>query len=212
MNFLDGLDGLASGTSAINAMFFGLIAFQTNIQRTEQYFMMYVAYSLMGSCLGFLHNNFRFRKKARIFLGDSGSFFLGFTLASIALMGTWAENQSTALLVPVIVLGHPIFDTILITIMRIKEGKVKNIRQWLDYTGWDHFHHRLVDLGISKKWAVLVIYIICTWLGLNAMILKNADGLHAWYSIIQLGIVFLLFASFMVYSDKSYKEPNCFKK
>ena len=92
--------------------------------------------------------------------------------------------------------------------MRIKEGKVKNIRQWLDYTGWDHFHHRLVDLGISKKWAVLVIYIICTWLGLNAMILKNADGLHAWYSIIQLGIVFLLFASFMVHSGKSHKDLN----
>ena len=92
VNFLDGMDGLCGGFGAIAAFFFGLLAFMT-----EQPFLMFLAFSLSGSCLGFLPWNFRLRKSARIFMGDAGSLFIGFTLASFALMGDWAENRTVAL-------------------------------------------------------------------------------------------------------------------
>jgi UDP-GlcNAc:undecaprenyl-phosphate GlcNAc-1-phosphate transferase len=178
-NFLDGMDGLATGTGCIAAIFFGLVALQNNHD-----FMVYLALPLVGSCLSFLPYNFRFRKPAAIFLGDAGSTFLGFMLASLAVLGDWAGNHAVRLIVPVLILGVPIFDMSFTTFMRIKNGQVRTFREWVEFTGRDHIHHRLEDLRIGRIGAVLVIYCVTIWLGLSALALKNTTGLNA---ILQVG-------------------------
>ena len=192
MNFLDGLDGLASGVSAICALFFGLAAVQTG-----QEFMMFLSMALLGSCLGFLPHNFWPRRPARIFLGDTGATFLGFTLAGIGIMGEWATNNLAALAVPLIILGVPIFDTTLTSVMRIKNGHVSTFNEWLSFTGQDHFHHRLVQLGITKGAAVLIIYGLSGYLGLSSLLLRDARGLDALIMVAQVFVVFTLIGSFV---------------
>jgi len=88
MNFFDGMDGLATGLSAIIALFIGIVSFQT-----DQPFMGWIAIAVMGSCLGFFPYNFRLNKPAAIFLGDAGSTFLGFVLAALAIKGYWAHDR-----------------------------------------------------------------------------------------------------------------------
>ena len=199
LNFLDGLDGLATGASAINAFFFGLVALQT-----DQPFMMLLSIALVGSCLGFLPFNFRRFKSASIFLGDTGSNFLGFTLAGIGILGDWGIDSLVGLTVPILILGVPIFDTTLTTVVRIKTGQVRSFGEWIRFTGRDHFHYRLSDLGIGNKKAVWVIYLVSIWLGLGALVLKDARGIDAIFSLMQVAIIFLLIGSFMIFVQNRY--------
>jgi UDP-GlcNAc:undecaprenyl-phosphate GlcNAc-1-phosphate transferase len=201
VNFLDGMDGLASGSSAINAAFFALVALQTG-----QPFMMLLSIALMGGCLGFLPYNFRRLKPASIFLGDSGSNFLGFTLAGIGILGEWGTNNLVGLAVPILILSVPIFDTTLTTVVRIKTGKVRSFGEWIKFAGRDHFHHRLSDLGLGNKTAVWIIYLISVWLGLEALVTKNARGIDAVFSLLQVFIVFVLIGSFMVFVQNRYER------
>jgi UDP-GlcNAc:undecaprenyl-phosphate/decaprenyl-phosphate GlcNAc-1-phosphate transferase len=201
LNFLDGMDGLATGSAGINALFFGLVALQT-----EQPFVMLLSLAMAGSCLGFLPWNFRRHQPARIFLGDGGSNFLGFTLAGVGIIGNWGSHSLVGLAVPILILGVPIFDTTLTTVVRIKRGQVRSFGEWLRFTGRDHFHHRLSDLGIGNRKAVYVIYLVTFWLGLEALVMKNARGIDAVFSIAQVGIVFLLIGLFMVLVQDRYRR------
>ena len=201
VNFLDGMDGLAAGSSSINAGFFALVALQTG-----QPIMALLAIALMGSCLGFIPHNFRRVKPAGIFLGDSGSNFLGFTLAGIGIVGDWGVHSLVGLTVPILILGVPIFDTTLTTIVRFRTGQVRTFGEWIRFTGRDHFHHRLSDLGVGNKMAVWIIYLVSVWLGLEALVLKNARGIDAIFSILQVVIVFLLIGSFMVFVQGRYAK------
>jgi UDP-GlcNAc:undecaprenyl-phosphate GlcNAc-1-phosphate transferase len=201
INFLDGMDGLASGLTAITAMFFGLVALQNG-----QDSMVYLALPLVGACLGFLPYNFRMKRNALIFLGDAGSTFLGFTLASLAVMGDWAGNYTVRLIVPLLILGVPIFDMSFTTFMRVKNGQVRSFKEWVDFTGRDHIHHRLEGLHIGRVGAVAVIYVVTFWLGLSALVLKNATGLNAILQVGQSVIVFLLMGFFMVFVQREYHK------
>ena len=199
VNFLDGMDGLAAGTSTINAAFFALVAFRTNDP-----FMMLLSIALVGSCLGFMPHNFRRHRPASIFLDDSGSNFLGFTLAGIGILGKWGADSFVGLVVPIIILGVPIFDTTLTTVVRIKTGQVRSLGEWIRFTGRDHFHHRLSDLGIGNKKAVWVIYLVSIGQGLEALLLQRARGVDAVLSLLQVGLVFFLFGFFMVFVQNRY--------
>jgi UDP-GlcNAc:undecaprenyl-phosphate GlcNAc-1-phosphate transferase len=201
VNFLDGMDGLAVGMCGIMAAFFGLVALQT-----DQVSMAYLALPLVGACLSFLPYNFRFRRPAAIFLGDAGSTFLGFMVAALGVMGNWAGDHTVRLIVPVLILGVPIFDMTFTTFMRIKSGKVRNFKQWIDFTGRDHIHHRLEALRIGRPGAVLVIYVVTIWLGLSALALKNTSGLNAILQVAQSVIVFLLLSFFMFFVHGKYLE------
>ena len=201
LNFMDGMDGLAAGTAGLNALFFSLIAWRNG---EAGHLIILVSTVLLGACLGFLPYNFRRNRPALIFLGDGGSTFLGFVLAGIAVMGNWGEDQFVGIAIPLLVLGVPIFDMTLTTVMRIKDGYVRSFRQWIEFTGRDHFHHRLADLGIGKRAAVLVIYLVTTWLGLSAMVLDKARGVEAIFALLQSGIVFLLIAAFMIFVKEQY--------
>jgi UDP-GlcNAc:undecaprenyl-phosphate GlcNAc-1-phosphate transferase len=169
VNFVDGVDGLASGISVIAAIFFGMIAFNGGHDDVAM-----LSIVVMAAGIGFLFFNF---KPAKIYLGDAGSTLLGFLLASIALFGQWSNNGPViALGIPVLILGLLIFDMCYITVSRVISGRVKNVREWLDYTGRDHFHHRLLDLGLSERQTVIFMYGTCFILGLSALVLENTSN------------------------------------
>lgn len=182
MNFFDGMDGLATGLSILASFFIGVVAFQTN-----QPFLGWLAIAVMGACIGFLPYNFGPRKPAKIFLGDSGSNFLGFTLSSIAVMGVWSERSIiSSLITPILIFSVFIYDMIYVTVNRFTTGKVHNIKEWLDYVGKDHLHHRMEYLLHSKRNSVLFIYLLSFSLGLNALLLRTAD---TWSAVILLSQV-----------------------
>jgi UDP-GlcNAc:undecaprenyl-phosphate GlcNAc-1-phosphate transferase len=185
MNFIDGMDGLASGLSGIIAGFMGVVAFQTN-----QPFMGWIAIAILGSCLGFFPFNFRFKKPALIFLGDTGSTFLGFILAGLAVVGYWSDrSRIVAFANPVLIFWVLIFDMMYITAERIITGKVSTVKEWIDYVGTDHLHHRLFFL-LGDKWkAVLTIFLYSTILGLSSIALRNARMIDA---IILVGQAFFI--------------------
>ncbi len=187
LNFLDGMDGLAAGLAVITAGFMGIVAFQTN-----QPMMGWLSAALVGSCLGFLPHNFRRKAPASIFLGDAGSTFLGFTLASLAVKGTWAENSIIDIAAPVLIFGVLIFDMVHLTVTRLVLGKVKDFRGWLEYVGQDHLHHRIAALLGSKRQSVLFIYLLSICLGLAAIALRNARTIDALVLLGQAAIIVII--------------------
>lgn len=189
-NYLDGLDGLAAGSAAINFGCFAVI-----LLLSGQIYLSIFCMVFFFACLGFLPHNFN-RKK--IFLGDAGSTFLGFVLASVALVGSWAQDNIARVSIPFIILGVPIFDMTFTTIMRIAEGKVNTIIEWLKYAGRDHFHHYLVDIGLHPKGAVVFIYFITLSLGISAIMVSNDLAVEAFLSLFQAIIIFGIIATVIV--------------
>ncbi len=188
MNFFDGMDGLAGGLGALISFFLGVVAFQTN-----QPFLGWVAVAMMGGCLGFLPFNFRLKGQARIFLGDAGSTVIGFLLACIAVYGDWADgNPIVALVSPILIFWILIFDMVHITVERILTGKVLNFRQWIEYVGRDHLHHRLANALGGKRKSVLFIYLMCLCLGTSAVVLRNARTVDAILLMVQASIIEIL--------------------
>ncbi|MFC1814705.1 glycosyltransferase family 4 protein [Thermodesulfobacteriota bacterium] len=185
MNFFDGMDGLAAGVSGLIAFFLGTVAFQTG-----QPFLAWISVALMGGCLGFLPFNFRIKARASIFLGDAGSTVLGFLLACVAVYGKWAESDPVvALASPLLIFWILIFDMVHITIDRIITGKVANFREWIDYVGKDHLHHRLANVLGGHKRSVLFIYLLILCLGTSAIVLRYARPMDAILLIIQAFII-----------------------
>ena len=189
LQFLDGMDGLAAGLGAIAALFFALAALQTN-----QPYLMFLAAPLVGACLGFMPYNLRFGRPATIFLGDAGASFIGFTLAGLAVMGDWAENDFIALLTPVLILAVPLFDIAFVGTARVLTGKVHSLGEWLTYTAKDHIHHRFEALGLTRTETVLLILFIAATLGVSAMLLKDATKHEAALVLIQAGCVLAIIA------------------
>jgi UDP-GlcNAc:undecaprenyl-phosphate GlcNAc-1-phosphate transferase len=189
LQFLDGMDGLAAGLGAIAALFFSMAALQTS-----QPYLMFLAAPLVGACLGFLPYNLRFGRPATIFLGDAGASFIGFTLAGLAVMGEWAENDFIGLLTPVLILAVPLFDIAFVGTVRVVTGKVHSVGEWLAYTARDHIHHRFEALGLTRTETVLLILFISATLGLSAMLLKDATKHEAALVLIQAGCVLAIIA------------------
>lgn len=195
INFLDGIDGLATSLVFIAAMAFGVVAVQT-----AQPFFLLLCSALGGACLGFLPFNFR-RTQASAFLGDAGATLLGFSIASIAIVGEWGGAGATTLdvIVPLLILGVPIFDTTFITVTRFADGRIRTFREWIEYTGRDHIHHRLMDLGLSRHDTVGFLCVICIVLALSAITLKNATGFLAILSLLQGVIILTIVGRFMLF-------------
>ncbi len=161
INFLDNMDGLSAGVSGVAAAFILLMGLQN-----DQILVSALAAAVLGACLGFLRYNF---KPAQIFMGDAGALFLGFLLAVLALQLRFPENSNfVTWMVPVFILGLPIFDTTLVTISRIRRGVSPNT------AGKDHTSHRLVALGFSQREAVLILYLFAGIFGLIALFVTQA--------------------------------------
>jgi len=191
VNFFDGMDGLAAGLAAICSLSFFVIA-----HLTGQAYLGFLTIALAGSSLGFIRYNF---KPASVFLGDGGSTFLGFTLAGLAVMGEWAEhNPKVALTLPILILSVFVFDMVYITISRILTGTVRNFRDWIEYTGKDHLHHRLVSIGFNEIQSVVLIYLIAACLGIGGITLIASLELRTYFVLIQAILMLIIIVVLML--------------
>lgn len=165
VNLIDGLDGLAGGVAFIAlAAIFAISAIR------HETFMMLVSAALGGSILGFLFYNFN---PASIFMGDSGSMFLGFMIATSSIRASQKASTAVAILIPIIVLAIPIADTALAIVRRAMR------RQGLFTGDREHIHHRLIDSGLSHRRAVLGLYAVSVACGLAAITLFMAQDRSA---------------------------------
>jgi UDP-GlcNAc:undecaprenyl-phosphate GlcNAc-1-phosphate transferase len=173
-NLLDNMDGLSAGVALVASLVLLL-----NAWLLGGFFMSLVYVALIGSLLGFLVYNWH---PASIFLGDSGSLFIGFVLASLTLLQRYVSHASSSyfpVLMPVLVLALPILDTTTVTVIRIRERRPI-------YVGDSrHLSHRLVSLGMRPPLAVFTIYLISLGLGLGAVGLAHASLTHSVIILVQ---------------------------
>ena len=197
INFLDGIDGLVTGFGIFcSFIFLGLSLL------TQQQYVSYLSAVLLGTSLGFLPYNWY---KAKIFLGDSGSAIVGFMLAAISVIGWWAEkNPVVSLSTPVLILSVPIYDIVYITISRIKNKQVRNLKEWIKYVGKDHIHHRLLNLGFSVPVSVLIILLISFCLSLYTIVIRYAvfTDKIALVILFQSMLIFTILSIFMIVGKK----------
>lgn len=202
MNFIDGMDGLAAGISAVISLFLAIAAYQTN-----QPFMGWIALAMLGSCLGFLPFNFGLKRRALIFLGDSGSTFLGFVLAALAIKSEWADNNPiVSFATPILIFWILIYDMAYISIERVVTGKVKSFREWIDYVGTDHIHHRIFAILKDKRKTVFFILLLCATLGINAIILRNARTIDGIMTIVQAFLITVIVSVLEYYGENNRAE------
>ncbi len=163
VNFLDNMDGLCAGVTAVAAAFIVLMA-----DISGQYFVGPMAAAVLGACLGFLRYNF---KPATIFMGDAGALFLGFLLAQMALQLRFPTNSTfVTWMIPLLILGVPLFDLSLVCVSRLLRGVNP-----LTTAGKDHLSHRLVRFGLSHREAVLSIYLLGGVFGMVALFITHAN-------------------------------------
>ena len=165
VNLIDGLDGLACGVSAIGSM--TLLVISLAISDGPVAVLMA---ALAGGCLGFLPYNMN---PAKIFMGDTGSTFLGYILAVVSIQGLFKLYTIISFAVPFLMLGLPIFDTCFAFIRRIAHGQSPM------HADRSHVHHRLIDMGLNQKQAVAVLYMISAILGLSAVVLTTSGPVKA---------------------------------
>lgn len=161
INLIDGLDGLSSGISVISAISL-LIVFLLN---GSPMISIVLITALAGALVGFIPFNF---SPAKTFIGDSGSNFLGYCIAIISILGVAKTYTAIVIIIPVIVLAVPIFDTLWAIVRRVKKGKSLKAIVSADN---GHLHHKLVRRGFSQKQAVLILYGISAAFGIFAVIL-----------------------------------------
>lgn len=184
-NFFDGMDGLAAGLAVLMAGFMGVVAFET-----DQAGLGWFAIAMIGASLGFLPYNFRGTKPAVIFLGDGGSTFIGFTLACLAVKGNWADSSPiVSFSSPLLIFGVLIYDMVHITVERVITGKVTSVKEWLDYVGKDHLHHRLERALGSRQASIAMIFLFTICFGLAALALRHAGTMEAVLLLIQAGLI-----------------------
>ncbi len=187
-NFFDGMDGLATGLAILLAGFMGMVAFKTN-----QEGLGWLAIAMIGAGLGFLPYNFRGTRPAVIFLGDGGSTFMGFTLACLAVKGNWADSSPiVSFSNPLLIFGVLIYDMVHITVERIVTGRVRSVKEWLDYVGKDHLHHRLERALGSRHASVVMIFLLTICLGLAALVLRHAGTMEAVLLLAQAGLIVVM--------------------
>jgi len=183
LNLLDNMDGLSGGVATVACVFFMLLAVMSG-----QYLVASLAAALVGACLGFLYYNFN---PASIFMGDTGSLFIGFTLAALGIKLRFPDNVDfVTWMIPVVVLGLPIFDTTLVVVSRLRRGLNP-----LTTPGKDHVSHRLVLMGATQREAVLMLYLVCCALGVVAMFLTQATALEGYL----IGVALLVAALYALW-------------
>lgn len=196
VNFIDGLDGLAAGVSAIMSVSLVFIAL-----RVGEYPVALLGISLMGACFGFLPYNFN---PAKIFMGDTGSTFLGFLLATMSIQGVFKSYAIISFAVPLLILGLPLFDAVFAMLRRISKGQspMKADR--------GHLHHRLIDMGFSQKQTVFILYAISGVLGITAVVLAESTALRAILILICV-LVFILIEGMILNTgdnEETKENPN----
>lgn len=184
VNFIDGLDGLAAGVSSIaslSILFISIII--GNVSVTP------LAAALVGCCVGFLPFN---SNPAKIFMGDTGSTFLGYVLSVISIQGLFKGYALISFVLPVFVLGLPLFDTLFAIVRRILSGKS------IMSADRGHLHHRLIDMGLNQRQAVAILYSISSLLGIGAVVMAArgvAQGIILMISVLPILIAAIVIAA-----------------
>ena len=198
VNLIDGLDGLACGVSTISAATMLVIAL-----RVEEWNVAVMMAALVGACIGFLPYNFN---PAKIFMGDTGSTFLGFIMATMSVEGMFKQYTIISFVVPFLMLGLPIFDVCFAVVRRVSHGQspMKPDR--------GHVHHRLIDMGFSQKQAVGVLYVISAILGLSAVVLTEGGAEKAMIFLMAMaaaaGIAWRVFLTGPAHEKPEEPEPR----
>lgn len=192
VNLIDGLDGLAVGISAIAS-----VALLALTLFTENLNVAIMIAALAGACIGFLPYNFN---PAKIFMGDTGSTFLGFVLACVSVQGLIKINAIISFAVPVLILGLPIFDTLFAILRRIVKRKP------IMSADRGHLHHRLLDMGFSQKQTVAILYTLTSILCLTAVVMSLKGSLRA--IIMVLAVVAIIIASYLFAENKNKNDAE----
>lgn len=181
VNFIDGLDGLACGVSAISSasLFLVMLLSGGSVAHCT------ITAILVGACVGFLPFNVN---PAKIFMGDTGALFLGYTLSILSVVGIFKTDMILAFFIPLSIFGLPLADTAFAVIRRLLHGK----SPFAPDRG--HLHHRLIDMGFGQKQSVRLLYAICAILGISSVMLTN----DAWAGGV-LVLVVALIVFFLIY-------------
>ena len=159
------MDGLAVGVAAISSLTMLVIA-----MLVSEYLVALTMAALAGGCIGFMPYN---QNPAKIFMGDTGSTFLGFVLATVSIQGLFKFYTIISFAVPFLMLGLPLFDTCFAILRRLSKGQNPMSPDR------SHVHHRLIDMGFNQKQAVGILYVISAILGLSAVVLTTSGALKA---------------------------------
>lgn len=197
INFIDGLDGLAGGISAIYFLMIGIIAIVFNNSNGLDTILAFI---MLGATLGFLVHNFY---PASIFMGDSGSLFLGYIIAVISLLG-YKNVTFTSLIVPIFLLAIPIIDTLFAIIRRLLK------HESIAMPDKCHLHHQLLKLNFSIRKSVLIIYLIDILFAFASIIYVIGDSRHGIfiYSLLFIIVIVLIWKTDII-SDKKPKSKFC---
>ncbi|MCE5195627.1 MAG: undecaprenyl/decaprenyl-phosphate alpha-N-acetylglucosaminyl 1-phosphate transferase [Negativicutes bacterium] len=180
MNFIDGLDGLAAGTAAIASLTLMVVAWQMDSSE-----VVLLSAALAGACIGFLRYNFH---PAKIFMGDAGALLIGFVLACLSIRGPMKGATFATMLIPMLALGLPLFDTMIVFFKRIRAGKSPM------HADRRHIHHILYDNGLTQKQTVLWLYAISICLGLSAIEVTSVHGRLISFVVGMVGVILFVSA------------------
>ena len=194
VNFIDGLDGLAVGVSAISSA----TLLVTAILVAEGNVAVIMA-ALLGACLGFIPYNMN---PAKIFMGDTGSTFLGYILATLSIQGLFKLYAIISFAVPFLILGLPIFDICFAIIRRVAHGQNPMAADR------GHVHHRLIDMGFNQKQAVAIAYMITAILGLAAVVLTSSGALRALFLIGAVMVVGTIGMRLIFFGHGGHHHPH----
>lgn len=189
VNLIDGLDGLSAGISAIAGLSLGIVGIMDG-----NYTAASLSLIIAGSAIGFLPYNFN---PASIFMGDTGALFLGFVLAAASIEGTVKSATAVAVVIPMLVLGLPIFDTFFAMLRRYR-----NKRPLME-ADRGHVHHKLLDLGLGQRRTVLILYVVGVIFGISAIVIYNMNFIFS--VIIVILMVALVGFAMMKLRDLSIK-------
>jgi UDP-GlcNAc:undecaprenyl-phosphate GlcNAc-1-phosphate transferase len=180
VNIIDGLDGLAVGVSAISSVVMLVVSIVV-----ADISLAIIIGALVGACIGFMPYNIN---PAKIFMGDSGSLLLGFVLSTVSIIGLFKFYAIVSFAVPFLVLAFPLFDTAFAFFRRILSGKspMRPDR--------GHLHHRLIDMGMSQKQAVAVLYSVSTVLGLVAVVLSTGGVMRVVLILVTFAVAIIVTA------------------
>ena len=198
-NFLDNTDGLSAGVAMVASVILGVVGFQT-----DQHVMAWLALALAGATAGFLVFNF---PPARIYMGDAGSLFLGFVLSVLTILFTFyrgdaaPSGQLYSVLMPLFILALPVFDTLTVIVIRLREGRP------IWQGDRSHFSHRLLALGMSKREAVVFIYLVTFCLGIASTLLNSLRPMGA-ITILVIGVTIFTLIALLERAGRRSNDPD----
>lgn len=195
VNLIDGLDGLAVGVATISSLTMLVIAMLVS----DSVVALMMA-ALAGGCIGFMPYNMN---PAKIFMGDTGSTFLGFVLATVSIEGLFKFYTIISFAVPFLMLGLPLFDTCFAILRRLSKGQSPMAPDR------SHVHHRLIDMGFNQKQAVAILYVVSAILGLSAVVLTTSGALKAIVLLCALCLAGLIAGKlFLVHNEGQSDAPK----